>query len=312
MEALKKKLNSSRGASILLAMLFMLLCVLVAASVVMAASSNLGKTKSNREEQQKYLTLSSAMNMLIDELESVEYVGQYEYEYKYSATNVPINPDDPEPDLTDPTQYYTREDITHSYKLTEGKWQWQNKDADTTANPTLPKDDWGTDTNKQLNALLPLNKYLDGLYGEKFKTDHADTEIIDKISDAYWVHYDYNCYLDVSDPEYTLTFTVNDSAAPGDLFKQAVKIEVKLEDDGRIFLTGTLRERQLDEDGNTTGWSDTDYQMVAMLRTTSGEWPVKELILKTHTPADYTQNTKDMYTFNPVRWELSYIYKVEV
>lgn len=80
MEALKKKWHSCQGASILLALLFLLVSMMVGASVVMAAASNAGKIKSNKEEQQKYLTLSSALNFVVDELVSVEYVGQYVYD----------------------------------------------------------------------------------------------------------------------------------------------------------------------------------------------------------------------------------------
>lgn len=81
MEALKRKWKSSRGASILLALLFLLLCVMVGASVIMAAASNGGKIRSNQAEQQRYLALSSALRLVCDELESMEYVGRYKYGY---------------------------------------------------------------------------------------------------------------------------------------------------------------------------------------------------------------------------------------
>lgn len=77
MERLRKKLNSRRGASILIALLFLLVCMMVAASVLMAAASNAGKLKSNRDEQQNYLTLSSAVNLIVDELENTVYTGRY-------------------------------------------------------------------------------------------------------------------------------------------------------------------------------------------------------------------------------------------
>jgi len=76
-ECLREKLNSRRGASILIALLFLLVCMMVASSILMAAASNAGRLKSNREEQQKYLTLSSALNLVIDELEQAEYEGKY-------------------------------------------------------------------------------------------------------------------------------------------------------------------------------------------------------------------------------------------
>ena len=79
MDGLRKKWSSSRGASILMALLFLLVCMMVGASVLMAAASNAGKVKSNRDEQQR--SLSSALTLLCDELEKVEYVGKYRYGY---------------------------------------------------------------------------------------------------------------------------------------------------------------------------------------------------------------------------------------
>lgn len=85
----RDKLRSERGASILLALLFFLVCAMVGASVLMAAASNAGKSRANREEQQKYLTLSSALRLVCDELEAAKYTAKYtvntkvEQLYKY-------------------------------------------------------------------------------------------------------------------------------------------------------------------------------------------------------------------------------------
>lgn len=78
MKALREKLHSQRGASILLALLFLLVCMMVAASVLMAAVSNAGKIRSNYEEQQRYLALSSALRLVAGELERAEYRGRYD------------------------------------------------------------------------------------------------------------------------------------------------------------------------------------------------------------------------------------------
>jgi len=72
-------MKTCRGASILMALLFLLVCMLVASSVLMAAASNSGKLRSNQQEQQKYLALSSALRLVCDELTAAEYTGQYEY-----------------------------------------------------------------------------------------------------------------------------------------------------------------------------------------------------------------------------------------
>lgn len=78
MKTLREKLHSQRGASILLALLFLLVCMMTAASVLMAAVSNAGKIRSNYEEQQRYLALSSALRLVVGELERAEYRGRYD------------------------------------------------------------------------------------------------------------------------------------------------------------------------------------------------------------------------------------------
>ena len=75
----RQKLNSRRGASFLLALLFFLICALVSSTVLMAAAANAGRSRSEREEHQRYLTLSSAVRLLCDELTDCQYRGQYRY-----------------------------------------------------------------------------------------------------------------------------------------------------------------------------------------------------------------------------------------
>lgn len=74
-----RKLRSQRGATMLLALLFLLICVMVSAAILMAAASNAGKHRSNLEQHQTYLALSSAVSLLCDELKRAEYRGQYCY-----------------------------------------------------------------------------------------------------------------------------------------------------------------------------------------------------------------------------------------
>lgn len=85
MKRLRGKLHSQSGISILLALLMFLVCAMVAASVLGAAASNAGKIRSNQVEHQKYLTLSSAIRLICDELERAEYIGQYQV-YEWSVT----------------------------------------------------------------------------------------------------------------------------------------------------------------------------------------------------------------------------------
>lgn len=73
-----RKLNSSRGASLVLALALVLLCVLTAGSVIASASSNAGRARSGEREQQAYLVLSSAMTMVMDDLSGGTYRGRWE------------------------------------------------------------------------------------------------------------------------------------------------------------------------------------------------------------------------------------------
>lgn len=77
MKRLRKKLHSERGASILLALLMLLVCMMVGASVLAAAASNAGKARSNRTEQQRYLNLTSAIQLVADEIAKATYKGTY-------------------------------------------------------------------------------------------------------------------------------------------------------------------------------------------------------------------------------------------
>lgn len=79
MNRMKQKLKSEYGASILLALLFFLICTLVTAVLLMAAASNAGKIRSNREIHQKYLAVSSALELVCEDLLSKEYCGQYDF-----------------------------------------------------------------------------------------------------------------------------------------------------------------------------------------------------------------------------------------
>lgn len=145
MDALRKKWNSSRGASILLALLFLLVCMMVGASVLMAAASNAGKLRSNQVEQQRYLTLSSALTMLCGELEKVEYRGKYEH----SCTETEIPTYDDEGNQTGSyTEYH------HTYKQIQGSIR--------------PASGGGTG-EWSLKEVVPIVNDMDLMFAERFK-----------------------------------------------------------------------------------------------------------------------------------------------
>ena len=134
MKRLREKLHSQSGMSILLALLMFLVCAMVAASVLGAAASNAGKIRSNQVEHQKYLTLSSAIRLICDELERAEYIGKYQvYEWDTPAeTNDKGN-------IIIPAKYY------FYVKQIPGEYSCGD-----------------------LTAQLPLGKELDAIFGEQF------------------------------------------------------------------------------------------------------------------------------------------------
>ena len=160
MKALKRKWNSRRGASILLALLFLLVCVMAGATVVMAAASNAGKIRSNKEEQQKYLTLSSALQLLCDELRSVEYVGQYDY--------VEVTKYEAERDDEGSLKKDAEGNVTLKVTSTDSYYQQKPGMLQHRTNGAVKSDDWGTMEYPELIDVLPLYNDLDSIIAEKF------------------------------------------------------------------------------------------------------------------------------------------------
>lgn len=144
MRKIREKLCSESGASILLALLFFLLCAMVGASVLMAAASNAGKSRSNREEQQKYLTLSSALQLVCDELTAAEYTAKYEYSHIYHDEKK-----DEKGNVTIPA--YNE----YHYTQTSGEFKCG------------------------LSNVLPLLKELDWLFAEKFNVTVSPPDTCD-------------------------------------------------------------------------------------------------------------------------------------
>jgi uncharacterized protein (UPF0333 family) len=70
MQALTKKLQSESGASILLALLLLLVAIVVSAVIVVSALSAMQSLDQDRSEQQVYLEVSSAAELVRDELEN--------------------------------------------------------------------------------------------------------------------------------------------------------------------------------------------------------------------------------------------------
>lgn len=88
MNILKRKLSSSRGASMLIAMVFMLFCAFIGGSVLASATANAGRVASLAEQQDFLLERSTAM-LMSDQLQlekgeqlRLHVVDSYDYIYQ--------------------------------------------------------------------------------------------------------------------------------------------------------------------------------------------------------------------------------------
>ncbi len=67
MQKIKQKLNSKRGVSIVMALLLALVCLFAGAAALTAASANIGRYSHLREDNQEYLSISSAAKLLSEQ-----------------------------------------------------------------------------------------------------------------------------------------------------------------------------------------------------------------------------------------------------
>ena len=147
--ALKRKLQSQRGASLLLALLFLALCSLVSATILMAAVSNAGKARSNLREHQSYLALSSAVDLICDEIVRSEYQGRYHYEEVVEKTSV-----------KDPETGEETIETTIKYHFTQREGSCTHKGADTKSQLTgLLKNDLDTLFARQIESTLDKDEF---------------------------------------------------------------------------------------------------------------------------------------------------------
>ena len=75
MQAIRRKLNSQRGTSMLMALLLMLVGIMVSAVIISAATSAAVNKRSEKEQQQAYLAVSSAAELVRDDFQSL--TGRY-------------------------------------------------------------------------------------------------------------------------------------------------------------------------------------------------------------------------------------------
>lgn len=74
---LRKKLNSKRGVTLLLALLLFLICALVGSVVVSAAYTSAGRYVRNKDSQQSYLAVMSAARLIEECVTDMSYEAAY-------------------------------------------------------------------------------------------------------------------------------------------------------------------------------------------------------------------------------------------
>ena len=81
MGGLKNKLNSNRGSSILIALGLLLICAMISSVIIVAAASGSSRNVQRQEQQRYYLSMSSASQIIMDELLNIQekkYIGREE------------------------------------------------------------------------------------------------------------------------------------------------------------------------------------------------------------------------------------------
>lgn len=76
---MRKKLKQQSGSSLIFALVLFLICIMVSSSIIMAAASGSSRNITRIKKQQAYLAVSSAAELLMEELSDVgEFVGRAE------------------------------------------------------------------------------------------------------------------------------------------------------------------------------------------------------------------------------------------
>lgn len=91
--AIKSKLQSNRGASMILVLALFFTCIMVSSVIVFGASASAGRGEERTRTQRGYLAVSSAAELIVEEMRLAnEYVGTNTVKrYGCSQCNIPVN-----------------------------------------------------------------------------------------------------------------------------------------------------------------------------------------------------------------------------
>lgn len=90
MRRVKEKLHSRSGASILFAILIFMLCVLAGTAALTAAGANAGRYTHLEAEQQEYLSVASAVQLLKEEIVGMEYNASVQQTVSNTVPSTPL------------------------------------------------------------------------------------------------------------------------------------------------------------------------------------------------------------------------------
>lgn len=96
MHTTAKKLKSQRGASLIFALLVFMLCAFAGSAALVSASANAGRYARLEQDQQQYLSASSAATLLRDELHGQEIKVELTLRHTYTWWYVDTTPGDPD------------------------------------------------------------------------------------------------------------------------------------------------------------------------------------------------------------------------
>lgn len=212
MKRAAEKLNSRRGASILLALTFVLVCVMVGVSILSAAASNAGRTRSNHEEQQLYLSLSSALQLVADDLANASYTPKVNDFCRVESHTIEVGKDE------------EGNPITSTYNTYEHTFSHLDGDINGTALESI------------------LRRKLDDVF-DNYMSGRS-------FSAGYGIYSYINNYSPVTITPFTLTITPENMPVDAeDTYHaaQAVAVDVDIDSSYRITLTARLARDDADD-----------------------------------------------------------------
>ena len=138
-QAIKKKLRSNEGASLMVALLFFVMCATVGSIILAAATASSGRLANLRKEDQSYYAISSAADLFAEMMEGKTVVIQM----KKTVDSSPDVSDKTETDFVGLDDEYSKlllPKVLKEYLLSFNSWSYDAKFPQLIATPVVPTD----------------------------------------------------------------------------------------------------------------------------------------------------------------------------